>query len=359
MPVTEPPDTVSPPASDPAVPAPARRTAVLPGLILSLAIGAAAVGVSTLVPAASAALIAIVLGALGANLRALPAALKPGLDLSAKTVLRIGIVLLGLQLALGDVIALGPATLLVIVAVVGLGIGGGLLLGRLLRLPRDLTILISCGFSICGAAAVAAVSGALGGREDEEATERLETRTATAVALVVVFGTLMIPLLPLAARLLDLDAAVAGTWAGASIHEVAQVVAAGSILGGPALDAAVLVKLGRVLLLAPVIALLALSLRSGGRGDATARGKRPPLVPLFVIGFLAAVLLRSIGIVPLPVLDAAQLLQAVLLAAAMFALGTGVRISLLRQVGGRPVVLAVLLTLLVAAIGLAGAMLAR
>lgn len=359
-----------------------RAGRVVPGLLLSLAVGALALLLSDLVPAASAALVAIVVGVVAANTvlcrEKTASLLRPGLGLSSRTVLRIGIALLGLQLALGDVLELGPATLLVVAAVVGLGMTVGLLAGRLLGLPFAQTVLISSGFSICGAAAVAATSSALatarrsgGGPTDtgsgpERTAEtrddvELGTHTATAIALVVVFGTLMIPLVPLAGAALGLSPAREGTWAGASILEVAQVVAAGSLMGEEALGTAVLVKLARVLMLAPVIALLTASLTraAASRGRGQARDARPPLVPMFILAFLVAVGVRSLGILPLPLVDAAATAQSLLLAAAMFALGTGVRLELLRQVGGRPVVLAVILTLVVTVVGLAGALLAQ
>lgn len=357
VPAAEPsPATPSPDATSPTSP---RWRRVLPGVVLSFAVAAVAMLLGRAVPAASPALVAILLGAAAANIGVLPEALRPGLDVSAKLVLRAGIVLLGFQLALGDIVALGPAALGLIVVVVSVGVGVGVLLGRLLGVPSSLAMLISCGFSICGAAAVAAASGALAptaqeGESERESLERHETHTATAVALVVVFGTLMILLLPLAAAGLGLDARTSGMWAGASIHEVAQVVAAGSVIGGGALGVAVLVKLGRVVMLAPMIAVLALASRAEPRPGA----KRPPLVPLFVILFLAAIVVRSIGVLPTSVLDAIAPVQALCLAAAMFALGTGVRLTMLRQVGGRPVVLAVGITVAVAAVGLAGALIA-
>lgn len=364
-----------------------------PGLLLSLAVGAFTLALSHIIPAASPALVAIVLGTLAANtvLRrpATEKVLLPGLRVSSRTVLRIGIALLGLQLALGDVLELGPLTLLTVVAVVGLGMGAGLLAGRLLHLPLTQTILVSCGFSICGAAAVAAASSALegtarGARDDREQDRsvqaerggvQLETQTATAIALVVLFGTLMIPLVPLLAVALDLPAPGSGTWAGASILEVAQVVAAGSMMGTDALGTAVLVKLARVLMLAPVIAIVtAVMLRAAStrRGSAEHRDDlpqeggsparvdraRPPIMPMFVLAFLVAVGVRSLGIVPSPALDLLSTVQALLLASAMFALGTGLRADLLRQVGGRPVALAAILAVVVLAVGLAGALVA-
>ena len=134
--------------------------------------------------------------------------------------------LLGLQLALTDIVDLGAALLVVVVCIVVGGMLGTILLGRLLRVPSGLTLLIACSFSICGAAAVAAAAGVTD--PDDES----EQDTITAVALVVLFGTLMIPLIPLAAQLFGMGQEQAGMWAGGSIHEIAQVVAAGGVIGG-------------------------------------------------------------------------------------------------------------------------------
>ncbi|MGP9844146.1 YeiH family protein [Brachybacterium sp. 107] len=323
---------------------PSRRPSLLPGLALSLGVAVLAQLVAPFVPGVSALIIAIIVGITLANTAGLPAPVVPGTDFSAKKLLRAGIVLLGLQLVLGDILALGVPMLLVVVCVVVGGIFGTIALGRLLKVDPRLTLLIGCGFSICGAAAVAAAAGVTD-PEDEH-----EEKTVTAVALVVIFGTLMIALLPAAATLMGLSARSSGLWAGASIHEIAQVVAAGGVLGGGALTVAVIVKLARILMLAPVMAVLGARERSHGTAD----GKRPPLVPLFVLGFLAMVLLRSVVPLPEVVLTIGGLLQTTLLAAAMFALGTGVKVRKLIHVGARPFVLAALATLLVAAIALGG-----
>lgn len=327
--------------------APSVRRPLLPGLALSLSVAVAAQLIAPAIPGVSALIIAIIVGITLANVTALPQPFAAGTDFSAKKLLRAGIVLLGLQLLLGDILALGAPMLLVVIGVVGGGILGTLALGRLLRVDPGLTLLVACGFSICGAAAVAAAAGVTD-PEDEH-----EERTVTAVALVVIFGTVMIVLLPAAATLMGLSAEASGLWAGASIHEIAQVVAAGGVLGGGALTLAVVVKLARVLLLAPVMAVL--SARERARGEAEA--KRPPLVPLFVLGFLAMVLLRSALPLPELLLETGSLLQTTLLAAAMFALGTGVKVRRLIHVGVRPFVLAALSTLLVAATALGGVLL--
>ncbi|GAA2487095.1 YeiH family protein [Terrabacter carboxydivorans] len=360
--------TLSPQQSATSAP-PSRGVArALPGLALGAAMSAAALGLNHWVPSLSPLLVAIVVGATLANTGRVGARLEPGLAVASRRLLRIGVALLGLQLALGDVLALGWGVIAVVVAVVVLGITGGVVVGRLLGLSRSQTLLIAGGFSICGAAAAAAVDGVIESEDDE---------LVTSVALVVLFGTAMIPLLPLVAGWVGLAPVQAGMWAGASIHEVAQVVAASGVIGTGALAVGVVVKLGRVLMLAPVLALVSLGERrrasrsgagtavDGSAADGTVdgsagkgRGGRPPLVPLFVVGFVALMALRTTGIVPSGVLSLAKWGETALLTIAMFALGTGVRVASLRRVGSRPFVLAAATTVWVSVVALGGILLA-
>jgi uncharacterized integral membrane protein (TIGR00698 family) len=247
---------------------PPAHQSIWPGLLLAVFGGVLSVAVSRVIPALSALLVAIILGALLANspmpgVAGLLERTHAGLAVAARRVLRIGIVLLGLQLALRDIVGLGWPMLVGVVLIVAGGIGATVVVGRALRLTSTQTLLIACGFSICGAAAVAAADGVLVRRRSEE--------TVTALALVVVYGTMMIPLVPATAALLGLGDSQAGIFAGGAIHEVAQVVAAGGIIGGPALGIAVVVKLARVLMLAPVLAVLTLTQRTNRRA-----ASRPP-----------------------------------------------------------------------------------
>ncbi|MCD2498409.1 YeiH family protein [Microbacterium nymphoidis] len=327
----------------------------LPGVGVCLLAAGVSYAVSRVVPGASALIVAIVLGVVVTNTVPIPTALTGGIDFSAKKLLRAGIVLLGLQVALTDIAGLGVPVLIVVAGIVAGGLLGTLLLGRLLRVPAGLTLLIACGFSICGAAAVAGAAGVTD--PDDEA----EQDTVTAVALVVIFGTLMIGLIPLASALLGLDPRIAGMWAGGSIHEIAQVVAAGGIIGGGALTVAVVVKLARVLLLAPVMAALSVRERRLSRlhrTDGPSRRHLPPIVPAFVIGFMLMVLVRSFVPVPEPVLAVGGAVQTTLLAAAMFGLGCGVRLRSLLRVGARSFALATLSTLLVTGLAYVGVTLA-
>lgn len=334
-----------------------------PGIALSVVAAGLAYGLARVWPNVSPMLSAIVIGIIAANTGMLPGAAAPGISFAAKKLLRVGIVFLGLQLVLGDILALGAPMLAVIACIVSGGILGTLALGRALRVPIRLRLLVACGFSICGAAAVAGVAGVTDPDDEHEAD------TVTAVALVVIFGTLMIALVPLLATLLGMDSRTAGMWAGGSIHEIAQVVAVGGIIGGGALKVAVVVKLARVLLLAPVAALVSMRQRriqaarlsraegtpgrAGSDGDG-ARVKMPPLVPLFVLAFLAMVLLRSFVPLPAGVLSVGKLVQTVLLASAMFGLGCGVKVRSLVKVGPTPFALAALATVLVSTIAFVG-----
>lgn len=346
-----------------------RWAALLPGLGLCTVAVAVALGTAVVLPGMSALLVAIVAGVLLRNTVRMPAAIEPGLAFAAKRLLRLGVVLLGLQLVLGDILGLGAGMILVVVSIVVVGILATMLIGRWMGVSPTQRLLIACGFSICGAAAIAAVDGVIETEDEEE--------VVTGVALVVVFGTLMIPIVPLLATTMHLTTHQAGLWAGGSVHEVAQVVATGGAIGGAALGLAVIVKLARVLMLAPVMATISVLRRRALRrarqaaraadatdaiqaaqasqpAGATAASKLPPIVPLFVLGFIAMVVLRSTGLLPAPVLDAGKIAQTALLAAAMFGLGMGVHLKRIVQVGPKPFLLALASTAVVACTALVG-----
>lgn len=317
----------------------------LPGLSVCIAAATLSLLVGRVLPGASPLLIAILLGAVWGNSLSIPSGLIPGIAVASKNLLRIGIILLGLQLSLSAVLGLGPGVLLIVLLSVALTFAATLWLGKLLGVGFAQSLLIASGFSICGAAAVAATESATGAKK---------TEVATAIGLVVLFGTLMIPLVPFLGELLGMPERTLGIWIGASTHEVAQVVAAGEAVGGSALAVAVTVKLARVLTLAPITAGIAMHMR---RTRPDAGGKRPPMVPLFIVGFIAAMLLRTADVLPTEVLEWTQILQTLLLSAAMFALGLGVQLRSLLRVGRRPVLLGLLSTLVILAVSLLGTVL--
>ncbi|GAA0486715.1 putative sulfate exporter family transporter [Streptomyces sp. NPDC046215] len=308
----------------------------LPGLAMAAGGVAAAWAVHRLVPAVPLLTAAVVLGIAAAHTPAVRervrGAGRPGLTLAGKRLMRVGIVLLGLKLSLDDVLGLGWATVVMVCAVVAATFFGTLWLGRRLGLRGDQPLLIATGYSICGASAIGAVSEVSGSDEED---------VATSVALVTLCGTLAIAVLPLLHHPLGLDDAQFGRWVGAGVHDVGQVVATAQTAGPTALTDAVLVKLMRVAMLAPLVAAVAMSVRArraapaAPAGSAAATGKRPALVPLFVLGFLAMVAVRSTGRVPGSALDLAQHAQELLLAAALFGLGSAVHLPTLTRTGGR------------------------
>ncbi|MEE1620231.1 YeiH family protein [Zafaria sp. Z1313] len=301
------------------VPAPRRRAVALaPGLAAAAAAVGLAFAAARILPGIPALTWCVVLGlALGSV--PLPraavrfrASLDAGLDVAAMHLMRAGIVLLGLQLALSDVVALGWAGLAAVAGVVAVAFAATWAAARAAGLPGDQPVLLAAGFSICGASAVGALAQARGTSRD----------AGLPVALVTLCGTLAIAALPAANLLLGLGPVAFGHWVGASVHDVGQVVATAQSAGSAALAAAVVVKLVRVLALAPVAIAGGWLARSGNDAGAS---RCPPLVPWFVAGFAAACLLRSTGWVPAPVLDGAHVAQELLLGAALVGLGFAIR----------------------------------
>lgn len=328
-------------------------TRMLPGLGVVVVGVAASYGLNLLAPVVSPLMFAIVLGVVFANVGLYRPGLRPGVTWATKKLLRLGVVLLGLQLAIPDVLKLGWQTLAVVVVTVLATFFGTQWLGRRFGMSRTGALLTATGLSICGASAVAAMDEVAHGDEDE---------TATAVALVTIFGSLAIVVLPLLRAPLHMPMEMFGAWSGASVHEVAQVVATAGAAGSAAVGPAVLVKLSRVVLLAPMVIGAGLVRRrqaraSGGAGPVgadDAGAKLPPIVPLFVVGFLVAVAVRSAGVLPTAVLDGAKTTTTLLLCAALFGLGTGVNVRGLVRTGGRALAVGALSMVLIAAISYAG-----
>jgi len=281
----------------------------------------------------------VIVGCIPAARAQLDGVLKPGLAIASRRLLRIGIVLLGLKLALGDIAALGWVAIVAIALLVIVSFAVTYGIARIFRLPGDEPVLLAAGFSICGVSAVGAMAGARGSKQQD---------TGTPIALVTLFGSLAIVVLPALASVIGLDAVDYGRWVGASVHDVGQVVAAAQLAGPAALAAAVVIKLTRVLMLAPMVAVASFSARRKlEKGES-----RPPIVPLFIVGFVAAVLARTVLPIPDAALAIADTLQSVLLAAALFAIGASLRLERLIRSGPRALAAAALSWLIILALAL-------
>ena len=321
---------------------------LLPGLALSAALAAAAIlaGRTGWLPSHGfgALTLAMAFGMLAGHL--MPArvasAAGEGVGFSKQTLLRLGIVLYGLRLTVADIGHVGLAGVasdaLVLASTFGLACWIGM---RRLGLDRETAMLVGAGSAICGAAAVMATAPVVRARAGQ---------ASVAVATVVVFGTLATFLYPVLYHLaghvpgLGVGARRFGVYAGSTVHEVAQVVAAGRSIGPAAADAAVVAKMVRVMMLAPFLVGLSAWLARGARAAREgARGSRELAVPWFAFGFAGVVLLNSWLRLPAALVAAATGADTLLLATAMAALGLATQVGAIRKAGAAPLLLGAIL----------------
>ncbi len=311
--------------------------ALLPGLIVAslLAIAAALLARFTILPSV---LIGLVLGMLLSG-RGSDPTYEPGLTFGSRVVLRMGVALLGAQVTLPQIIDLGPAAALIAVAGLILCLVAGYLLARALRVSEEVAFLTSAAVAICGASAALAVSAVL------PRSETSERNAGATVASITVIGTAAMIFYPLVAELAGMDSQAAGIFFGASLHEVVQAVGAGFTHSELAGETSATVKLMRVACLAPVVALIGWWSHKSNVG---VEGQRPPLLPLFLVGFLALAALASIGAIPAALLPFLREASRLCLLVAIVALGTKIAPRRLLAFGSRPLLAIVGQTLILA-----------
>ena len=275
--------------------------------------------------------------------------IKPSVDFCGRVLLRIGVALLGARITAGQVVKLGIETALVIVAAVALTIGVGLLLAKRLKRPREEGLLSGGAVAICGASAVLAITSVL------PQTKENERFTLLAVVGVTVLSTLSMVLYPFALKLMGLPAAQAGIFLGGTIHDVAQVVAAGMMLGPEVGDTATVVKLFRVMLLMPIVLLISISYRNHPATQAA--DVKMPMVPRFLLAFIVLMLLASIGLFTPDMTRVAGNASRWLLVTAIAAAGIKTSFEDLLKLGWQPVAMLVGETVFITALVL-GAILA-
>jgi uncharacterized integral membrane protein (TIGR00698 family) len=314
----------------------------LPGLLITAAIAAAALAIraATGWAALSPLILSIILGMTVRNTLSLPAMVEPGIGFSLKRILRAGIVLLGLQVTLMQILSLGAAALVTVTATLVASFVAIRIVGRMIGVDRQLTDLIAAGTSVCGASAVIAANTVIRGKQEH---------VAYAVACVTLFGSISMLAYPLLASPLGLDQRAYGLWSGATIHEVAQVVAASFQAGDLSGQFGTISKLARVVLLAPLIMTLALATRStapdGNRASAP--------MPWFVLGFIAMMLVNSFISIPVEISGRLVTLTNFLLSMALAAMGLQANIGKLRAEGWRPLALGAFGWIFIAAFGYA------
>ena len=303
-----------------------------PGLLLGAAVAASAFGLrSTGLPGVtdlSPLMLAILIGMAVRNLLGRPEAAKSGLGFALRAPLRLGIMLLGLQVTLGEILGIGWAGLALLAFALASTFLVTLWLGARMGVDPGLAQLLAAGTGICGASAIVATN---------TVTRASDESVAYALATVTLYGTIAMFAYPLIAASLPLSHAGYGLWTGASVHEVAQVVAAGFARGEETGEAATVAKLARVLMLAPLVLLLGAWVARQTKADARPRAKAP--FPLFVFGFLAMVLLAGTGWVSGTAQHFAQWATQALLALALAAVGLETDVRKLIAQGWRPLAL--------------------
>lgn len=291
--------------------------------------------------------LALVIGVAVGTVSAVRPTMLPGAKVAARSLLRVGVALLGTRLTLGAVVDGGAAALVGAAVIVTLGLVLGTWLARRLDLPDRLGVLIAAGMAICGNSAILALSPII----------RAEDRETTyAVSTITVFGLIGVLLLPVLGRAMGLTDDVFGTWAGLSVNDTAQVVATGYAYSAPAGDTATIVKLTRNLAIAPV--LLGAALLVPGARTTSTRLAVVRAVPWFVVGFVVFAALRSLGVLDIPVpwggtlADAMSTAATWLILMALAGVGASADLRAVLGIGARPFVLGVVLWVVIVVVGL-------
>ncbi|RJF99999.1 putative sulfate exporter family transporter [Noviherbaspirillum saxi] len=269
---------------------------------------------------------------------------KAGIEFTSRQILRFGVALTGVRITLDQIASIGPVSISMVIAGVVLTILFGVLLGRLLRRPLIEGVLTGGAVAICGASAALAISAVLPRNEENQRF------TLFTVVGVTTLSTVAMITYPALANFFGLDPNSTAIFLGGTIHDVAQVVAAGNMISPQVGDGATFVKLTRVAMLLPVVAVLSLIFRNGGGGQ----GAKPPLLPGFLVGFAALIAINSMGWIPQWAVQGATSLSSWCLVVSIAALGVKTSFQQLATLGWRPVLLLVTETLFLAALIMGG-----
>jgi uncharacterized integral membrane protein (TIGR00698 family) len=302
---------------------------VLPGAAVAVAIAIVATALGHLAPVVGAPVFAIVIGVVAATLRAPSQRLRPGIGFCAKRVLQGSIVVLGLQLSVRQVLTIGKSSLPVLIGTIVVVLVAAWILGRRLRLRDDVTTLIGIGTAICGASAIAATSAVIAAAEAD---------VSYAIATIFTFNVVAVLIYPGLGHALGLSQHAFGLWAGTAINDTSSVVAAATIYGHGATAYAVTVKLTRTLAIVPICLGLA-AWRNRQHAEATPSVPLRVIFPLFILGFVASVLVNTAGLVPSGWHHGLTQLASFMITVALAAIGLSTKFREIRAAGARPILL--------------------
>lgn len=298
------------------------------GLVITLIIALAAKAFS-LIPyldIMGQLVIAILIGIVWRASAGVPAIAEEGIHFASKKLLRLGIILLGMRLNLMDIIHAGPKVFAIAVINITFTMIVVYALCRVFKVDKNLSVLTASGTAICGAAAVVAIASQIKSDEKE---------TAVGAATVAILGTIFTLLFTLLYPVLGLTPSGYGIFSGATLHEIAHVIAAADPGGSGAVDIAVIVKLTRVALLVPVAILIGVFMSKGSPRQDSGSSRSSVQIPWFILGFLLVSGINSLGIIPAQAASYIVLLAYMFIAMAMAGLGLNVDIAAFRKLGIR------------------------
>lgn len=313
----------------------------LPGLALCVGIALVATGLGALVPVVGAPVFGIVIGAVVAAFLKPGAATDAGAAWSGKYVLQASVVIFGTGLSIVEVLQTGWHSLPVMLGTLVIALLAAWLIGRALGLDGDVRTLIGVGTGICGASAIAAVQSVIRARSAD---------VAYAIGTIFTFNVIAVVTFPFIGRALGMSDHSFGLWAGTAINDTSSVVAASFSFSAAAGAYGIVVKLTRTLMIIPITIGLAVLRRRRARVGApdTGRVTWTKVVPMFLIWFLVAVLVDSLGVIPQAWHPYLSELGSFMITVALAGIGLGTRVAVLRQAGLRPLALGASLWVVVA-----------
>jgi uncharacterized integral membrane protein (TIGR00698 family) len=312
----------------------ASARSILPGLAVTTSIAAVATALGRLAPIVGAPVMGIVAGVLLSSRAARRTNLRPGIDFAAHTVLQLAVVVLGAQLSLRQIAAVGAASLPVMLTTLAVCLSLAYFLGRRLGIESDLHTLIGVGTGICGASAIAAVSPVIRAKNPA---------IAYAISTIFLFNIAAVLVFPPIGHLLGLSQHAFGLFAGTAVNDTSSVVAAAASYGTAAGNYAVVVKLTRTLLIVPICLVLAALVRrrdraAGAAADGGFTGATR-LVPWFLVGFLLVAAVNSLGLIPTRSHAPLQAVAVFGVTVALTAIGMSTDVAAVRRAGSRPLLL--------------------
>lgn len=317
----------------------------LPGMALALVIAFTAQFIENILPVhiIGGSVIALFIGMFLNTIIDTENSLKPGISFTSKRLLKFAIILFGASLNISIVLDVGRLSLYVMIFTLLTCFGGGYFIGKALGLNWKMSNLISAGTGICGGSAIAALAPVI---------EAEDTDVAYALSATFLFDMIMIIAFPIMGRYLELSDMAYGLWTGTAVNDTSSVVAAGFAYSDAAGDFATMVKLTRTLTIIPVVLTFRmiytrLELKNSGRSHIEKDFSIFSIIPFFILGFLAMVMLNSFGLISHDLSVSLKAISKFLMVAALAAIGLNTKFKDMKKAGINPMIHGFIISILV------------